>query len=469
MSERSLPLDALRGFAILLMVMSGRIPFGVLPDWMYHAQLPPPKHVFTPTLPGITWVDLVFPFFLFALGAAIPLALRPRLASGASWVAISGGIAKRGLLLVFFAVYVMHIRPTNMAASPGLAEWALSLAGFLLLFPMLATLPPAATAGEKRRAQLARMLGWLGGVLVLMAFTAKDGSGFSVKRSDIIILVLANVAVTGALIWWWTRDAPHWRLALLVFLLALRLTQSTPGLGQWLWNLSPWPWLAKVYFQQYLFIVLPATLVGDWLARWRGGERAGAPPQPPDRALRWVAGAGPLLIFITLIGLKGRWGVASTLVAAAVCVLAARALHTSRHAAAPQLATLFRWGVFWLMAGFAFEPFEGGIRKDSPTLSYYFVTTGLACFTLLSFMVWMDLARWRRGFSLAVAAGQNPLLVYAGIHSLLVPLLGFTGLKAVAGWLAPQPWLGVLRAWVETWALAWVAAWSVRRKLLLKT
>jgi predicted acyltransferase len=82
--SRSLPLDALRGLAILLMVFSGRIPFGVLPEWMYHAQVPPPAHVFNGAIPGITWVDLVFPFFLFAMGAAIPLALQTRLTQGHS-------------------------------------------------------------------------------------------------------------------------------------------------------------------------------------------------------------------------------------------------------------------------------------------------------------------------------------------------------------------------------------------------
>ena len=77
MLKRNQSLDALRGFAILTMVLSGSIAFGdVLPAWMYHAQVPPPDHKFVPTHAGITWVDLVFPFFLFAMGTAIPLALQ---------------------------------------------------------------------------------------------------------------------------------------------------------------------------------------------------------------------------------------------------------------------------------------------------------------------------------------------------------------------------------------------------------
>ena len=60
-TNRAHALDALRGFAILTMVLSGVIPYKVLPSWMYHAQIPPPSHQFNPDLPGLTWVDLVFP------------------------------------------------------------------------------------------------------------------------------------------------------------------------------------------------------------------------------------------------------------------------------------------------------------------------------------------------------------------------------------------------------------------------
>ena len=62
-SQRADALDALRGLAVLAMVLSGTIARKTLPAWMYHAQLPPPDHIFNNKLPGLTWVDLVFPFF----------------------------------------------------------------------------------------------------------------------------------------------------------------------------------------------------------------------------------------------------------------------------------------------------------------------------------------------------------------------------------------------------------------------
>lgn len=53
MNNRSFALDALRGYAILTMVLSATISFHILPGWMYHAQTPPPDHAFNPTVPGL--------------------------------------------------------------------------------------------------------------------------------------------------------------------------------------------------------------------------------------------------------------------------------------------------------------------------------------------------------------------------------------------------------------------------------
>lgn len=94
--KRAYALDALRGFAILAMVLSGTIRYKILPAWMYHAQEPPPTHTFNPNLPGLTWVDTVFPIFLFCMGAAIPLALSSRLAKGFTTKQVIVYILKRG-------------------------------------------------------------------------------------------------------------------------------------------------------------------------------------------------------------------------------------------------------------------------------------------------------------------------------------------------------------------------------------
>ncbi len=68
-STRLVPIDQFRGFAILLMILSNFL-MGVagLPAWMKHA-----RDV------GLTAVDLVAPFFIFAIALAYPLSWRRRL------------------------------------------------------------------------------------------------------------------------------------------------------------------------------------------------------------------------------------------------------------------------------------------------------------------------------------------------------------------------------------------------------
>ena len=108
MNNRASSLDVLRGYAIITMVLSGTIAFGVLPGWMYHAQTPPPSHAFNPQNFGITWVDLVFPFFLFSMGAAFPFSLGRKIEKGVSKLVLVKDSVLRGLQLVFFAIFIQE-------------------------------------------------------------------------------------------------------------------------------------------------------------------------------------------------------------------------------------------------------------------------------------------------------------------------------------------------------------------------
>ncbi|MGH7981116.1 MAG: DUF5009 domain-containing protein, partial [Limisphaerales bacterium] len=158
---RMYALDALRGLAILAMLLSGQLPFGSndLPSWMYHAQEPPPAHQWIGTLPGITWVDLVFPFFLFSMGAAFPFALSRRIARDASVWPAALFIFERGVLLAFFALFVEAIRPYTLSHHPTTAVWLLALLGFLILFPVLTRLPSTWPRGIRWSI---RVTGWIG-------------------------------------------------------------------------------------------------------------------------------------------------------------------------------------------------------------------------------------------------------------------------------------------------------------------
>ena len=460
--RRAYALDALRGLAILGMILSGQLPFGekALPAWMYHAQVPPPEHKWVATLPGITWVDLVFPFFLFALGAAIPLALSRRLEhSGPKWK-VALFIAERGVVLAFFALYVEAIRPYVISEHPSAATWLIALLGFALLFPVLTRLPDSWPA---RWRWGIRIGGWAGAVALLASLHYPNGQGFSLDRSDIIIVVLANMAVFGSLLWWVTRTRLLLRLGVLGVLIAIRLSNMPQPIEGWvsdIWHWSPVPWIYRLYYLQYLFIVVPGTIAGDLVLRWLRGDAEMSQATPPGRE-RWSplrSGAiASLLLCLTVLlvaGLKARWLLPTTLITFVLCAVGWWLMSKPTAATERLFHTLFNWAIYWLVLGLFFEPYEGGIKKDKATLSYYFVTAGCAICLLIAFSILMDVFRHKRWAQLLVENGQNPMIAYAGINNLVIPVLALTGADKLLPGLAVTPWLGFLRGAIITLLLA---------------
>ena len=135
MKKRALALDALRGFAIITMILSGQMNLTHLPACMAHAQVPP-NASFDPSIYGITWVDLVFPFFLFAMGAAFPFSLGSKLDKGENKYRLCWDSFVRALQLVFFAIFFQHMKPFVISSSMDLTSCLISLFAFGLMFLM---------------------------------------------------------------------------------------------------------------------------------------------------------------------------------------------------------------------------------------------------------------------------------------------------------------------------------------------
>lgn len=466
--QRVLALDALRGLSILLMLFSSTIPFGVLPSWMYHAQEPPPTHVFNPNLPGITWVDLVFPFFLFTMGAAIPLALSRRLKGGATPWRTFLTVVGRGILLAGFAIYVMQIRPHVISNNPDWRIWLLALLGFGLLFPVLARLPEE---WSKTMRYSVRVLGWTGAILFMALIRFPDGSGFSLYRSDIIILVLANVAVFGGLIWLITRDNWLLRLGIMGILIAVRLSATLPGWIQSFWYFSPFTWLYQFRFLQYLLITIPGTILGDIILKHMNVNADATGPDKSWSNFKLIV-ISILMVVINIVvvsGLKARW-IFATFVAVVLLCLAGWAL--VRKYGSPKenlIRTIYQWATYWLFLGLLLEPYEGGIKKDPATLSYYFVTSGLAIFILIALVIFVDILKQRKVIQFLIDSGQNPMIAYAGINNLIPPILGLTKIDVLLQAITPTPWLGVLRGAFITYLVAVSTAVFTRKKIFLRT
>lgn len=456
-------LDALRGFAILTMILSGRIPFGVLPGWMYHVQVPPPSHTFNPSIPGISWVDLVFPFFLFSMGAAFPFSLSKQLESGKkSRVYLS--VVTRGLLLMAFALIIYHIRPYALSANPGIEANILAISLFVLLFIIFLRFPASIPQGTVLPAKIAAS-----GILItfLALYNFPAFGNFSFRKFDIIILVLSNVAVAGSFIWILTRESILQKLFIIGVLLGVRLSFSVEG--SWISDAGKmWPGylLFQLTFLKYLFIIIPGMIAGDVLFRYKKQslDNNGSKSMYLLYSLLCFG-----LTMIALIGLYNRMISETVFVTLFVLLAMFIVLRNFSRQTDTRHYQLFLWGAAWLIIGLIFEPFEGGIKKDPSTMSYYFITSGLAIFMLEGFYLLFTRLNLKKYFSLLTDSGKNPMLAYAAGTNLLTPLAAITGLQELLVSLLPGPWPGVMRGVILTLLLAVMVAFFTKKKLFWRT
>jgi len=469
MEKRADALDALRGFAIITMILSGSIPFSgpaALPGWMYHAQLPPPTHVFNPNFPGITWVDLVFPFFLFAMGAAFPFALRKRIEQGVPYLKLSLQAIQRGILLVVFALFLQHSKPYALSGNPETFHWLIGLSGFIILFLIYYRYPKSISP------KLVITIKIITGIVALFLFsqlTYTKGSGFLLSRSDIIILVLANVALFGSIIWLFTKDNLIIRLSILAFLLAFRITHNIEGSWTgWIWNLTPAPEIYKFYFLQYLFIVIPGTIAGDLFYKWmKSSSEESISGSTVNYVVLFLLSAG--IIILNLFGLYSRQLTLNLIGNIILLSFGLFLLKSSKTQLLQLYKKLFNWGTFWLLLGLAFESFEGGIKKDQSTLSYYLVTSGLAFMALISFSIVSDHWKKSKYVNLLIENDQNPMIAYIAGSNFVMPILALTGLSTLLNYLLINPWLGFLKGLIFTLLAALVTSFCTKKKIFWRS
>ena len=263
---RAHALDALRGYAIITMVLSAMEAFSVLPRWMYHAQVPPPDHVFDPTIYGITWVDIIFPFFLFSMGAAIPLSLGRQHAKGESIMKLTWKTVQRWAKLTFFAIFIIHAFPFMLGYEQEWMRYAMPIFFFILLCLMFMPNPFGLSPYKARAITWSAYLVAVG-FMLLQPYAG--GAPFRLTDSDCIMLILANVSLTGSIIYLLTIGHPLRRLALLPFLIALFMAAHTANSWPALLIHTSWlPWLYLPAYQEYLLIIIPGTVAGEWIAQW---------------------------------------------------------------------------------------------------------------------------------------------------------------------------------------------------------
>lgn len=446
--NRAHSLDALRGYAIVTMILSGTVGSGQLPAWMYHAQVGPRSgFVFDPTIYGITWVDLVFPFFLFAMGAAFPFSLGRKIEKGKSKFQLIFDSVLRGLKLAFFAIFIQHMYPWIISEPENVFSWLVSLSAFVLMFFIFMDMP--FVKGKVLRNSI-KLAAYVVAVIMMLNMNYANGREFSLTFSNIIILVLANMAIFASIVYILTYKNRIARIAVLPFVMAVLLGSSTEN--SWvkaLYEYSPLPWLYQFYYLKYLFIVIPGTLAGEYLKEWLGRKDSQFVPNVEKRRLPLILILSLSVIVFNLYGLYMRYLVLNLI---GTCVLLWTLYRTISFDSIDSAywKKLFVAGAYLLMLGLFFEAYEGGIRKDHSTYSYYFVTSGLAFIAMISFSVICDIYKWKWISSPLEKAGQNPMVAYVAPQLVVMPLFGLLGLNSFLLLLEQNAFLGLLKGVIIT-------------------
>lgn len=456
MNKRIITIDILRGITIFAMILCANIGYNSdLPAWMFHGQTPPPTYAFNPDVPGITWVDLVFPFFLFTMGAAFPLAMRKRLEGGASRWEVAGSLFRRWLTLTIFAIVLGNAYQIGASPQPEIIKNLFRIALWGVMFMSLVRLK------DEKKCRLVNNAGMF--LLIVMAVIGTDCMGLQLSRwnSDIIIMILANIAIFGGLIWMFTKDSIRLRWLVLFFIIAIKaLSSYTPQVLSWMPSSGCIGWFFSWDFLQYLVIAIAGSIAGDKLLdHARSGETVNID------ASHIAAGTIALAaMLVQLWGLFTRHITADFVISAALCIAFVILTYRRRNI----MTWLGYFGFAFMLVGILFDPIDGGITKDHCNLSYMLTTTGMTALTG-SFVLALEL-KWKikgRGLS---GCGQNPMLAYTVTNFLTGPILTMCGITA---WLDTislgSPFWGVVRGLVFTLLMVAVTCFFTRKKLFWRS
>ena len=342
MTKRLLSVDIFRGFTIFMMVFVNDVAsVSGIPEWLKHAGTYDDR---------MTFVDVVFPAFLFIVGMAIPLAVRNRLSKGQSWSGIWQHALVRTIGLLVLGVYMVNADEMNNEANllpAGMWKVLLYISAILIWNAY-----PKDVSPSKRN--LFRGLQGIGiVVLLLLAFTFRKGEA---------------PELTGMTPSWW----------------------GILGLIGWAYLYS-----MVIYFFLRTNLVAVAGVIG-LLTVTVLGLQYGETEWPS--AIGWLKGQAGNFSH-TLITLSG------TLFS--IMLLEVYAKRPLSH----RIHLMIGFGLLALLAGFFIRTI-GGISKNlaTPTWSLYSVAICCGVFALLYWLV--DVKGWKSWFRFLQPAGANPLLTY---------------------------------------------------------
>ena len=173
--ERITSIDALRGAVMLVMIFVndlGDAPGDIVPAWMKHYR----------GENGMTFVDLVFPAFLFIVGISIPFALNSRLKKGESAWRMFFHVLLRSLSLLFLGILMVNGRPDT--DKMGWSGWLWCVLMYLAAIFAFCVIAPAGKSeaaaksakGFRILSIVLRCVGLVALIFLAFAFRNKNGN-----------------------------------------------------------------------------------------------------------------------------------------------------------------------------------------------------------------------------------------------------------------------------------------------------
>ena len=353
--QRVVSIDIFRGLTMLVMIFVNDLAdVHGLPWWTYHAHAQQDL---------MTYVDMVFPFFLFIVGMSMPLAIERRLKQNPSYAALWLHIAMRSCGLIVLGLILANAEKVDPARThmSGSAWALLGLTGGILFW-----LVPSRDTRHRRTYLALHIAGLLLLIAVFAIFrrTMSDGSiGWIDGSYPEILGLIGYTYFSAALLYVPTRR----------------------------WPLAQVAWFAALT----AFCALVVARILHW------------PAHLPLYIWPFSNGAHPA---ITMAG-----------IATSAILLGSDHKQPLRNRILLALAFAFAmFSAAWLLTPL-------GISKIRATPTWLLVCSGAAVLSFLLLYWICDMKAWTRWASIVKPAGENTLLTYLlpDIYYFVTALVGF--------------------------------------------
>ncbi len=346
---RLVSLDIYRGLVIVVMTLVNYLsPVQGVPAWSKH---------WPEDLDGYTYVDVVFPAFLFIVGVAIPFALGRRLSRGGSLAGLAGKIFARSGVLILLGVVTVNPHCFDHAGPLSKPAW------FLLVMLCALAVWNAAPAGASpvylRARRAVQVAGGAGLVVLLALFRGRNEAGQATwMQTDYwgMLGMIGWAYLVASICWLAFRKNATAMMGAMAFMLCFYIGIREGALD---WAALGWLGYAPKHFRNAAFIL----------------------------------GSNPATVMMGVL--------------AGNCLLGPKNVESDRR----RLWFLFVFGAGLYAAGMLLRPLHG-INKSDHTEAYALVTGGISC-ALFGLVYWVvDIRRWRMWDAVLAPLGQNALLAY---------------------------------------------------------